>query len=36
MILGRFDVTAIGDVTVADWVTGMIDGGPWDDLVVDE
>jgi hypothetical protein len=36
MILGRIDVTAIGDVTVLDWVTGMIDGGEWNDLVSDE
>lgn len=36
MILGRFDVTAIGGVTVADWVTGMVAGGEWNDLVSDE
>jgi hypothetical protein len=36
MILGRFDVTQILGVTVADWVTAMIDGGAWDDLVADE
>lgn len=35
MILGRFDVTAIGGTTVADWVTGMIHGGAWDDLVAE-
>jgi hypothetical protein len=33
MILGRFDVTEIGGVTVADWVTGMVGGGEWNDLV---
>lgn len=36
MILGRFDVTQILGTTVADWVTGMIEGGAWDDLVADE
>ena len=33
MILGRFDVTEIGGVTVESWVTGMVDGGEWNDLV---
>ena len=35
-ILGRFDVTSIGDVTVADWATSMVDGGDWSDLVSTE
>jgi len=26
----------IGDVTVADWVTEMVDGGEWNDLVSGE
>ncbi len=34
-ILGRFDVTNIDDVTVADWVTSMIDRSMWDDLVAE-
>ena len=36
MILGRFDVTEIGGVTVAEWVTSMIDGDGWDDRVAGE
>jgi hypothetical protein len=32
-ILGQFDETNIGGVTVAAWVTGMVEGGVWDDLV---
>lgn len=32
-ILGKFDETNIGGVTVAEWVTGMVEGGVWDDLV---
>jgi hypothetical protein len=32
-ILGKFDETNIRGVTVAEWVTGMVEGGVWDDLV---
>lgn len=32
-ILGRFDVTEIGGVTVADWVASMIEGSEWRDLI---
>ncbi len=33
MILGRFDVTAIDGVTVAEWVTSMVGEVGWDDRV---
>jgi hypothetical protein len=32
-ILGKFDETNIRGVTVAEWVTGMVEGAEWDDLV---
>jgi len=32
-ILGRFDETKIGGVSVADWVGDMVHEGDWDDLV---
>jgi hypothetical protein len=32
-ILGKLDETNIRGVTVAEWVTGMVEGGVWDDLV---
>lgn len=35
-ILGKFDETAIDGVTVAEWVTGMVGDGPWEDLVDQE
>ncbi len=36
MILGRYDVTNIEGVTVADWVTSMLAATGWDDLVAQD
>lgn len=32
-ILGKFDETEIGGVTVAEWITAMVEDGAWEDLV---
>lgn len=34
-ILGKFDETSIDGVTVAQWITSMVEDGPWEDLVDD-